>query len=189
MEEDEMLVDYITFDDLSNGKEDCAVPSNEQDEDMGLLYPEDYSCYFIPDEDEKFHSKEDVKAVSYCNKQWLDKHKEKFVAAWTCQVKHCNNQATRTVESSHKRLKGELLTTKGNLVTVWKAIHSMFEGDRTRIERDFQESLIRSRTHYPNYPFLKKIVYNVSWYVINQMLEDMKFGLTLAGRMVVVYAR
>ncbi|XP_026395795.1 uncharacterized protein LOC113290403 [Papaver somniferum] len=52
----------------------------------------------------------------------------------------------------------------------------MFKGDETGIERDFQESLIRSRTHYPNYPFLKKIVYNVSWYAIDQMLEDMRFG-------------
>ena len=75
--------------------------------------------------------------MKYLEKTWLV-HKEKFVKAWTNNVKHFGNTTTCRVESAHNALKQWLATSTGSLDIMFEKVHLEIESQTTEIRCDIE---------------------------------------------------
>ncbi|KAI3872365.1 hypothetical protein MKW92_041706, partial [Papaver armeniacum] len=84
------------------------------------LDAESYAMYKINlDCVERSWGKKYPKWISYVKTQWLAR-KEKFVCAWTNQIKHFGNRTTNRVEGEHAILKRFLKCSTGKFLKCWQ---------------------------------------------------------------------
>ncbi|XP_052300876.1 PKS-NRPS hybrid synthetase cheA-like [Citrus sinensis] len=78
--------------------------------------------------------------IDYVKNTWLDKYKEKFVAAWTDSIMHLGNTTSNRVETSHSALKRQLQSSRGTFETLWTKIHALVELQHTEIKASLERS-------------------------------------------------
>ncbi|KAK9755891.1 hypothetical protein RND81_01G057500 [Saponaria officinalis] len=79
------------------------------------------------------------KLASYVSKTWGE-HAAKFVLCYTNKYFHLGNTATSRVESAHSLLKAWLKSAHLTLDTMWSRIHSMPEGEHSKIRKELEQS-------------------------------------------------
>ncbi|KAK9724384.1 hypothetical protein RND81_05G068800 [Saponaria officinalis] len=82
--------------------------------------------------------------ASYISRTWGE-HAKKFVLCYTNEYFHLGNTATSRVESAHSLLKAWLKSAHLTLDTMWSRIHSMLEGQHSKIRKELQDSMSRPR--------------------------------------------
>ncbi|KAK9756694.1 hypothetical protein RND81_01G115100 [Saponaria officinalis] len=112
------------------------------------------------------------------NKAWS--HAKKFVLCYTNDYFHLGNTATSRVESAHSLLKAWLKSAHLTLDTMWSRIHSMLEGQHSKICKELQDSMSRPRITQRFFSLLQG---KVSTKAIEIMEDECKRGVSLGIRL------
>ncbi|KAK9668936.1 hypothetical protein RND81_13G096900 [Saponaria officinalis] len=112
---------------------------------------------------------------SYVSRTWGE-HVKKFVLCYTNEYFHLGNTATSRVESAHSLLKAWLKSAHLTLDTMWSRIHSMLEGQHSKISKELEDSMSRPRITHRLFSLLQG---KVSTKAIEIMEEELKRGVAL----------
>ncbi|KAK9671375.1 hypothetical protein RND81_12G026000 [Saponaria officinalis] len=113
--------------------------------------------------------------ASYVSRTWGE-HAKKFVLCYTNDYFHLGNTATSRVESAHSLLKAWLKSAHLTLDTMWSRIHSMLEGQHSKIRKELQDSMSRPRITQRLFSLLKG---KVSTKALEIMEDELKRGVAL----------
>ncbi|RZC78911.1 hypothetical protein C5167_003127 [Papaver somniferum] len=100
--------------------------------------------------------------VRYVIKTWLDPYKEKFVSAWTNNIKHFDNVATSRVESAHAKLKLYLGNSRGNFANCFFRAHCSYENEHVNVHSEFERSKTTQMHDHREEDLFKEILNFVS---------------------------
>ncbi|KAI3838661.1 hypothetical protein MKW92_042112, partial [Papaver armeniacum] len=101
------------------------------------------------------------KWISHVNTQWLAR-KEKFVYAWTNQIKHFGNRTTNRVEGEHAILKRFLKCSTSNFIKCWQDMNNAWLTMGIKIRASFEKSKNIGLHEHRRSPYIKHLVYHVS---------------------------
>ncbi|KAK9714582.1 hypothetical protein RND81_06G105400 [Saponaria officinalis] len=113
--------------------------------------------------------------ASYVSRTW-DEHTKKFVLCYTNEYFHLGNTTTSRVESAHSLLKAWLKSAHLTLDTMWSQIHSMLEGQHSKIRKELQDSMSRPRITQRLFSLLQG---KVSTKTLEIMEDELKRGVAL----------
>ncbi|KAK9714640.1 hypothetical protein RND81_06G108700 [Saponaria officinalis] len=113
--------------------------------------------------------------ASYVSRTWGE-HAKKFVLCYTNDYFHLGNTVTSRVESAHSLLKAWLKSAHLTLDTMWPRIHSMLEGQHSKIRKELEDSMSRPRITHRLFSLLQG---KVSTKVIEIMEDEFKRGVAL----------
>ncbi|KAK9682752.1 hypothetical protein RND81_10G094400 [Saponaria officinalis] len=113
--------------------------------------------------------------ASYISRTWGE-HATKFVLCYTNDYFHLGNTATSQVESAHSLLKAWLKNAHLTLDTMWSQIHSMLEGQHSKIRKELEDSISRPQITHRLFSLLQG---KVSTKVIEIMEDEVKRGVAL----------
>ncbi|KAK9756697.1 hypothetical protein RND81_01G115400 [Saponaria officinalis] len=113
--------------------------------------------------------------ASYISRIWGE-YATKFVLCYTNDYFHIGNTATSRVESAHSLLKAWLKISHLRLDTVWSRIHSMLEGQHSKIRKELEDSMSRPRITHRLFSLVQG---KVSTKVIEIMEDGVKRGVAL----------
>ncbi|KAK9688959.1 hypothetical protein RND81_09G024600 [Saponaria officinalis] len=113
--------------------------------------------------------------ASYISRTWGE-HAKKFGLCYTNEYFHLGNTATSRVESAHSLLKAWLKSAHLTLDTMWLRIHSMFEGQHSKIRKELQDSMSRPRITQRLFSLLQG---KVSTKALEIMEDELKRGVAL----------
>ncbi|XP_026399048.1 uncharacterized protein LOC113294891 [Papaver somniferum] len=112
--------------------------------------------------------------VDYVTTTWLKPYKEKFVYAWTNEVKHFDNVATSRVESAHHKLKLYLGSSGGTFLSCWIKGHIKHENEFVGVVENFEKSATQTMHEHMEYPMLKEIQNFVSHKAISYLIDEFR---------------
>ncbi|KAK9714820.1 hypothetical protein RND81_06G122400 [Saponaria officinalis] len=113
--------------------------------------------------------------ASYISRTWGE-HAKKFVLCYMDEYFHLGNTATSRVESAHSLLKAWLKSAHLTLDTMWSRIHSMLEGQHSKIRKELQDSMSRPRITQRLFYLLQG---KVSTKALEIMKDELKRGVAL----------
>ncbi|KAK9757405.1 hypothetical protein RND81_01G160500 [Saponaria officinalis] len=113
--------------------------------------------------------------ASYISRTWSE-HAKKFVLCYTNEYFLLGNTATSRVESAHSLLKAWLKSAHLTLDTMWSRIHSMLEGQHSKIRKELQDSMNRPRITQRLFSLLQG---KVSTKALEIMEDELKRGIAL----------
>ncbi|KAK9683104.1 hypothetical protein RND81_10G116800 [Saponaria officinalis] len=113
--------------------------------------------------------------ASYISRTWGE-HAKKFVLCYTNEYFHLGNTTTSRVESAHSLLKAWLKSAHLTLDTMWSRIHSMLEGQHSKIRKELQDSMSRPRITQRLFSLLQG---KVSTKALEIMQDELKRGVAL----------
>ncbi|KAK9724649.1 hypothetical protein RND81_05G089600 [Saponaria officinalis] len=113
--------------------------------------------------------------ASYISRTWGE-HAKKFVLCCTNEYFHLGNTTTSRVESEHSLLKAWLKSAHLTLDTMWSRIHSMLEGQHSKIRKELQDSMSRPRITQRLFSLLQG---KVSTKALEIMEDELKRGVAL----------
>ncbi|KAI3881991.1 hypothetical protein MKW92_024281, partial [Papaver armeniacum] len=101
------------------------------------------------------------KWISYVKTQWLAR-KDKFVCAWTNQIKHFGNRTTNRVEGEHAILKKFLKCSTRIFLKCWQDMNNAWLTRGIKIRASFEKSKNIGLHEHCRSPYIKHLVYHVS---------------------------
>lgn len=120
------------------------------------------------------------------DEQWLNKHKEMFVSAWSDQSLNFGNNTSNRVESQHAKLKLYLKSKKYTLDQFVGCINQIVQSQVTEINASFGRSTTY-RYHQHNLPILTLLQGHVSKEALDMILKellrlnDLEFDYSMCG--------
>ena len=112
-----------------------------------------------------------AKCLNYLATTWLI-HKEKFVLAWTNEVKHRGNRTTNRAEGAHAKLKRWIGSSQGTFTTLWEALDNLIKVEIDEVKADFEQSMMKVR-HFHKFSQFKELRSHVSHFALTKIVEEM----------------
>ncbi|XP_058751897.1 uncharacterized protein LOC131625001 [Vicia villosa] len=119
--------------------------------------------------------------LKYVESTILDKVKEKFVCAWTNNVRHLGNTTTNRVESAHVTLKNWLGNSKGDLCQDWDTINLMIKNQHNEIQTSFGQRIIVLEHRFKDNILYSQLIGNMSQARLNYIFHEAKRGEIFGG--------
>ncbi|KAK9672229.1 hypothetical protein RND81_12G086200 [Saponaria officinalis] len=113
--------------------------------------------------------------ASYISRMWGE-HAKKFVLYYTNEYFHLGNTTTSRVESAHSLFKAWLKSAHLTLDTMWSRIHSILEGQHSKIRKELQDSMSRPQITQRLFSLLQG---KMSTKALEIMEDELKRGIAL----------
>ncbi|XP_058733979.1 uncharacterized protein LOC131605663 [Vicia villosa] len=107
---------------------------------------------------------------------WTRIVKEKFVCAWTNNVRHLGNTTTNRVESTHASLKNWLANRKGDLCRDWDTVNFKIKNQHNEIQTTFGQSITVLEHRFWDNILYCQLIGNVSRVRLNYIFHEAKRG-------------
>ena len=120
-------------------------------------------------------------AMDYLRDEIINPHKEKVVRCYTNQVMHFGNTATSRAESQHKRLKGFLHSSTGDLRKVVDAISLLLVNEREDYAIAFDQDKVQLSTRLRKDIF-SRLAKFVTTYAMRKILEQVERFLEMSKK-------
>jgi len=108
--------------------------------------------------------------VDYLQNQWITKHKERFVYAWTSLFRHLEHITSARIEGAHSRLKKYIEVSSGDLFTLFERIFDAYVNEMIEIRAEIaQQRNKKSKKHRDS--IFADVQMKISYYALNKTYE------------------